>query len=323
MQILGKILAGVISLIYVPLAALAAIAFALQTQLYTPSTYKSLLVDGEAYQRFPGLLADSLAVAANSSAPDGTIRTILEEILPYDLLRETTEPAIEQLVTFVRGEGSSLVLDLEPLKKAARANLPAALEKAQDGLPACSTDQHDSSTLELFKCRAEPAREDEMLQRAHNLLDGVFAEMPDSRTIPLEQEGDVLPLEQRRLIRIAMLFSPLAPLAVYLVICALSARTWSAALIWFAIPTLMAALAVSAIGLVSRSLAPRFVNDNILPRSDDPLNMLAGELIIDLAKTLATGTIIAGATLAVMAIAALLVTGTLRKAAAPPGKGYY
>ncbi len=332
----GIILAVILSLILIPAAAAAAILFALQAQIYSFATYEKLLADNNVYARAPDLMVDMMIHEDRRAASPGYIssfglpqdkaRRILTEILPADVLRETVEPAVSQIVTFVRGEGSDVSFDVARLKATVRQNFPAALAIAQDGLPECTQAQLQARLAERFQCQPPADLNLQLAQEAKTLLDTLLARTPDSQTWPLETGSSDFTPEKRRTARLAMLLSPAVPLVIFLLIAAFAVRSRSAALVWFAVPALIAGLIVAGTGLVAGKLFPPILAREMRldgAQGADPVRALFAELSLDLAGSVSNGIMAAGALLAVAAVAALLMAAADRKSAAPPESGYY
>lgn len=327
MRIVGTIFAALLALVYIAAAAAAAILFAAQAQLYTPSTYETLLERNGFYERVPGLIAGSYI--AGGSIPGLTsdkAERMVQAMVPKLVLRETVEPAIAQFVRFARGESGEVTIDLTRLKETARVNVPGALDVAHEGLADCSPAQVQAGLARRLECRPAADDLDQLTREMQAIVNIALDGAPNISVLNLEKESSEFNAEQRRQAHLGMKWGPLLPLAIYLLIAAFAIRSWSAALLWFAIPTLIAGLAVAAIGLVSQSLLPGAVQRQFLadgPSETNPADVLVAELATDLAGVFSTGTILAGGVLALAAIAALLATGAVRKAAAPPRSGYY
>lgn len=336
MRAVGLGMGVVLSLVMIPAAAAAAVLFALQAQIYSQSTYEKLLIDNNVYDRAPGLVVDMMIHQGGESStpdlistfglPEEKVRRILTEILPPDVLKTTVEPAVGQIVTFVRGDGSDVTFDVGAMKNAVRENFPSALAIAQDGLPACTPQQLQARAAERFKCLPPADINGELGQRAQATLDTALSQTPDSQTWPLETGSSDLTPEKRRKARLIMLFSPVVPLVLYLLVLACAARSRSAALVWFAVPALFAGLAVAATGLIAGKLFPQVLTREM--RIDtapdaDPVRALLAELSLDLAGNVSNGIMVAGGLLAAAAVAALLAAAAARKSAAPPESGYY
>ncbi len=327
MRIAGTIFAMLLTLVYIPAAAAAAILFAAQAQLYTPSTYETLLDRNRFYERVPVLIVGNYI--AGGSFPGLTsdkAERMVQAIMPKLVLRETAEPAIAQLVTFARGESGEVTIDLTRLKETARVNVPGALDVAHEGLADCTPAQVQAGLARRFECRPAADDLDQLTRDMQAMVNIALDGAPNISVLNLERESAEFNAEQRRQAHLGMKWGPLLPLAIFSLIAAFVIRSWSAALLWFAIPTLIAGFAVAAIGLVSQSLLPGAVQRQLMPDNSsgtDPADVLAAELATDLASVFSTGTMLAGGVLALAAIAALFAMAAVRKAAAPPGSGYY
>jgi hypothetical protein len=335
MRVLGNLVGVFLSFFYIPAAIAAGVMFALQAQIYRPATYHDLFESHRVYERVPDLMVDMMADDAGSSEgagliaglglPEDKARQMMSTLYPPETLKQSIEPVIGQVVDFMRGDASDLELDVAALKDAARQNFPAAIAVAQDGLPECSAEDLQSGLHETFRCRPQGELNVQLATRGQAALEEMLAQTPDRQVIPMETGEASFNPEKRREARRIMMLSPLVPLVIYLLIAAVTVRSWSAALLWFGIPTLIAGLGVAAIGLVGSSLFPDFLRKNLFDNSpgQDPVEVFTSEMMIDLAGSVSSGVMIGGGILAGFAVVALLATGAVRKAAAPPESGYY
>jgi hypothetical protein len=336
MRVIGIIAAVVLSLLFVPAAAAAAVLFALQSQIYSAATYEKLLADNGIYERAPDLMVDMMlheernssspGVIASLGLPEEKIRRILTEIMPPEILKDTIEPAVGQIVAFARGDGSDVTFEVAGLKDAVLQNFPAALAIAQDGLPECTPQQLEARAAEHFKCLPPASINGELGRRALATLETTLSQTADSQTWPLENGSSEFTPEKRRHARLGMLLSPAAPLVIYLLIALFAARSRSAALVWFAVPALIAGLVAAATGLIAGRLFPQILTREMridTAPDSDPVRAVFAELTLDLAASVSGGIMVAGIVLALTAVAALLAAAADRKSAAPPESGYY
>lgn len=325
MRIVGTIFGLLLALIYVLCAAAAAIVFAIQAQVFNPATYENLFAANDVYAHVQDTIARSYVPPSSlGGLPAEKVNLIANELLPVDALQAAIEPAIGQWVAFLKGERSDLSIDWTLLKVTAGQNGPTALAAAQQGLPACSVDQARSGAAMRFECVPSPDQDGQT--QAQSLLDAAIAGAPDTSVINLEREREGFDAEGRRKLHLGMRYGALVPLGIYLLVAVFAVRSWSAALLWFAIPTLFAGLVTGAVGVVSGRLFPDFLRKKMGDGNglhSDPAGLIVSDLSVQLSGGLSNGIMIAGAGLAMTAVAALLATGAIRKAAAPPGTGYY
>lgn len=162
LTLIARFLALLAALVLAGLLALTITAFAAQRQFLRAEPYKAALLEVNAYERSPGILAEFVATALDNS-PTGLLgplplpnltqqdlQIFLTVFLPRDWLQSQTEVVVDRAIAGLTGQPAPVptLLSLAPLKE--QLNSPAgtqALLAVINQRPAC-----EAGDLSAFTC---------------------------------------------------------------------------------------------------------------------------------------------------------------------------
>jgi len=246
-KIIAKIVAVLCAIGFAVTAFAALLLFNLERRAFNPNIYKDALASRNFYQRLPSLLGPELAKAAmGSNIPIAKQFTsddwaaIIRTLLPPEQLEIMTEDAITQIFAYLNDETSHPHISLTPLKQ--RLSGPAGMEMAVNLIhaqPDCSIEQLVQMAASFGQVLCNPPQSllniaKPAIQAQLNLI---AANIPDQMSFidtstPTQKAGNL------RNIRLAMQFSPLAPLVFLFLNTLFAVRTFKDWMTWWGWPLL-------------------------------------------------------------------------------------
>jgi len=160
LNLLGKFLATILSIPFIPLATASIILFSLSLVLFTPATYKYVLDSQKIYEKLPAIVADQFETQRNyipkdvseegeSGAPpflksidQAGWELIITDLLPPDVLKAQLEEMLDQLGFAINFGNPNVKLSLAKIKEhiLSGAGTQAYLDFARSQ-PPCTQEQ--------------------------------------------------------------------------------------------------------------------------------------------------------------------------------------
>lgn len=218
----GKVLALLFAAAFVVVFPFTLITYNVQQHLMQPELYKNALVEQEAYQQIPDLLAAELEKTAAQADPEAgdmgqqaltemlqslsreDWRYILDNLLPKGWAQAKAEGVLDALFAFLEGETNSLDvrISLVPLKEnleGPQGNL--VLERLVDALPACTEDDLFRFLLDTLTgaepnlpvCAPPPELLGENMETLEFLLPLAAEQIPENISVQLNVEDFDMP----------------------------------------------------------------------------------------------------------------------------------
>ncbi|MCJ7625879.1 MAG: hypothetical protein MUO76_20495 [Anaerolineaceae bacterium] len=296
---LVKAAALIFVLLFVVITPLILLVFNVELLLFKPDLYKEALLEQGFYERLPDLVGEQLVRgmtnnpceadpdmcegegqasldAEEEGGPPAYMAMFDEEdwaylmgsLFPQSWLQAQTEAVIDQIFTYLDGDGEELVL------KISMSEFTQNLDQKKDEIilklledsPPCTEEQLveiavlllDSEETQVPVCKPPEELITPLMGEMDVVLDAMLPDVPDEMTFtPFDFSGeddgeepdprpfDLLgdnPLAVLRFLRQGFLFSPLLSLALLALIATFGIRSFRGLLRWWGIPLLLAGM---------------------------------------------------------------------------------
>lgn len=295
-----RFLAGLVAMVFVVAAVIAALVVPLLRIVTNPDAMKEALagLDAIAAQAAPGLVADALAAQAAENGLTGVeideamVAGVMDDLLPPGWIAAQADTAVDTIYDAIEAgslEEAELTIDARPLIAQLRGSAGERLVAGiVDGLPAC-TGPIDPATLlngngDLPSCIPPEIPREVIVQQVHARYVQALDENPQiaeqagiirvplSQALNAESEQAVEMQRQLQQARRALLLARrwgwtlwLIPVLCLLLIVLLAVRSLSAWGHWWGWPLLVAAVFVFLLTLVLPALGVAVVETAVLP----------------------------------------------------------
>jgi hypothetical protein len=306
---LSRFVAFVLAAVFVFVTVAVLLAFNSERLLLSAATYQRALVATQFYEKFPGLMAEELALKAQSAppgAPDGPPafarslsaaqwEQILRDLFPPDLLQRQVEAALDQAFAFLDAPSGPLRLHIplgdfklrvagEPGQRSMMTIL-RALPPCAGPPPAWTLDQG------LPDCRPSEAALAQAQADLPAQLQQLVDSWPDEASPQLVDEGPASPRQTGARVRQALYFSPLVLFVLLGLVTVFGVRSLRSWLGWWGWPLLVAALIALPLGLFGPAALNAAWNNQVLPNlpPTDSVNLFRAlfDVAVAAARTLA------------------------------------
>ncbi len=325
MRWITRILAFLLTILFVLTAVLSLVLFNVEQQAFQAATYEQALQDGNLYSRVPQVLAAtlsnrlSLSGSAGQSLPFQSLTvdewtTLLTSLLPPQDIRTMTESTLDQLFSYLNGKSTQVTVSLIPIKQNLAQNGFTVVQEFLQTQPDCTPSQVLDMGAAVLAGKDPFANAQVLCNPPLNLLALVKPQVEAATKLEADVIPDSLPLHlppQSRLqslknARLLMHLSPLLPLGLLLAVTLLAVRSlrdwlawWGAGflftggigvgLYYLAIPLfqfLFKALLLTQVGSQLSGITIDFLSDLISVVTRSLLGAMGGESLLLLAAGL-------------------------------------
>lgn len=266
-----EILAVIVSILFVVSTPVAFTLYSLERTVFDANLYIQAMDETDLYQQLPALTAQALAQASQRAGNPGILSIfrnlsieqwhgLLARLLPPVVLRPITVDAVIQIIAYLNGEQSDVILSLAALK--AHMGSPEGID-AITGLLETQSD----CTLEQLTAMALNQSAWTLCNPPDSFLffdlrpiiaaqiSGLISLVPEQITVIPAGSFRPTYLNYLKDLRTLMRLSPLFPILCLAIIAMLVVRTWRAWLNWWGIPILFAGFISLFLTLISAPLS--------------------------------------------------------------------
>ncbi len=337
-----KFLSILCAFLFVLTAGIALMLFNAEKRLFDASLYINALESRDFYDRLPELATESLGTSPDSNDPNSPRaflnllpgeywETVFRALLPPDISQPMTEQVIQSVFDYLNGKSETASLSLVGFKThltgPAGSESLLAILRAQ---PACSLEQITQLVIGslsgqntgIVLCNPSDELLDIFQPLLQTQLQSMASTIPDSVDLTPDSAGADQLLDELRVARTLMRFSPLIPLGLLLLITALAVRDLKSWLNWWGYPVLFAGI----LGLLLSAIINPFFQwvfvIFITPRLPDFLPVAVTDtlrgLISEVLSGVAAPILLQATVLALIGIVMILATRIKKSDGSPP-----
>ena len=261
LNLLGKFLAVILSIPFIPLATASIILLSLSLVLFTPATYKFVLAKQKIYEKLPAIVADQFETQRNYTPKDVSEETesgappflknidqagwelILTDLLPANILKSQVEEALNQFLGAINFGNPNVKISLSKLKEhilnggGTRAYLD--LVRSQPPCTQSQLAQWGENLTELPTCSPPEEILVQFTPKIQEELTKVLANLGNE--VDLSQSmGENLAIATK--VRWGTTAAPIVPVLILSLITLLGARTNRGRMVWAGILLIISGL---------------------------------------------------------------------------------
>ena len=290
---------------------------------FRAKVYKQALLEENAYETLPKILAKSLVEKSQESDEHSFAAALTEEdwefllneFLPPTETRKMAEEGIDKIFLYLNGKETDTVLSLKPLKEKlnGREGVDAVLRLLATK-PDCTLEDIEKIALpgssEPVICNPPEEALPLFKPALHLKLQSIASEIP--ATIPLIQMSPDELLRLRN-IRLMMRLSPLLPILALLLATLLAVRTLKGWLQWWGIPAFIGGILAALLGGLLPILYTAAFYTSIAPNMPEEISPLVLTATLNVLAFPAHATIVAGGIFAITGGALWAISAFLKE----------
>lgn len=348
LRFLARFAAVICAFAFVFIAVAGIFFYVAGTRLLQAQIYKDALAKEQFYERFPGIVADTvvhLAQAGRTAPADSRAQVaadlfaqltpadwdrLIGAIAPASYLRQEIEGGIEQVVAFIHSDAANLsvTISLVELKRhLVGPEAEAAYLALLEAKPPCGARELEDAGGLPVACRPTPEQMPQVRENFRIAMRALVDRMPDqydpflrpsaNAAVRNEMAALIRARERWRRIEAWAAWSPVVPAFLLLLIALFAVRSVRGWLLWWGIPCFFAgafaAMTAFPVVPVTRLMFSILVEPNLPPQVSAVMLQTVFKLMTAVMQEVFSGVLIVAGSLAGGGLLAMIAARLLRQ----------